>query len=561
MSPQIYHRTLAIVATDADLLSFSFSSEAAVQRSFGTEVLSHDPGACDLSRLNDGAPLLWNHDPGQLLGVIETARIINGKGRATARWGSSPEAQQRRADVEAGVLRNVSVGYTINDMKQRGDQWLVTSWQPLEISLVSIAADASVGIGRSLQTEPTQPDIQMTEDIEQTSELETLARQLRSIEARLPQQQPIASASDSWGAAELPLTAKEQRSYSVIKAMQAAATGDWSKAGFERECSRALEQQTGRSAQGFMFPANLPIQQRTAYITSTAAAAGDLVATDLLADSFIESLRKRLLVMQLGATMLPGLVGNVDIPRRTGSASTYWVAEGSAVTESNGTFDLVSLRPKTVGALSSWTRIMQLQSTPALEELVRSDMVQQVATAIDLAAITGTGANNQPTGILNTTGIGSVAGGTNGAAISLNHLADLKREVAIDDADLPSCAYLTNAKVEAALSKLATTAGAFILQPDGPTGDSPARLFGRRFAVSNQVPSNLTKGSASGTCSAVLYGSFTDLLVGMWGATDVLVNPYGANYAAGNVEVRVMQTVDIAVRHPESFAAMKDALT
>jgi len=211
--------------------------------------------------------------------------------------------------------------------------------------------------------------------------------------------------------------------------------------------------------------------------------------------------------------------------------------------------------------LSSWSRILELQSTPAIEQLLRQDMVAQVAAAIDLAAIAGTAANNQPRGILNTSGIGSVVGGTNGATITFDHLVDLKREVAIDDADVPTAAFLTNSKVEGKLSKAQTTDGAYLIDPSGVASGSPTTVFGRRFAVSNQVPSNLTKGSASGTCSAVIYGNFADLLIGMWGATDVLVNPFGTGYTNGDVEIRIMQTVDIAVRHPESFAAIVDALT
>ena len=570
----ILRRSFAITATAADTVSFSFSSEAPVQRAFGEEVLSHAPGAVDLGRLKDGAPLLWNHDPGQLLGVIEAAQISNGRGRAVARWGSSPEAQQRRADVEGGIIRNVSVGYVIHEMKRQGEQFIATRWEPLEISLVSIAADPSVGIGRSYEDGQNRATnvIAMTDnnksmaeasEITQLSEMVgDLRREMRQLKVHGRLAEPIMTGgNDPYGPGSLPLTRAEQGRYSLIRAIKAAATGDWSDAGFERECSRTLEQQTGRTARGFMFPANL--QVRTAnYTTGTASAAGNLVATDLLADQFIDALRKRLMVAELGATMLPGLVGNIEIPRRTGLTATYWVAEGSNITAAAGTFDKVSLSPKTVGALSSWTRVMQLQSTPAIEELIRADMVAQVAAAIDLAAINGSGSNNQPTGILNTSGIGSVVGGTNGATISFDHLADLKREVAIDNADVPTAAYLTNAKVEAKLSKLqASGSGEYLLGPASFAGDTPATLWGRRFAVSNQVPGTLTKGSASGTASAVIYGNFSDLLIGMYGATDILVNPFGSGYQAGDVEIRVMQTVDIAVRHPESFAAMVDALT
>jgi HK97 family phage major capsid protein len=574
-APTIQRRSFPITATTTDTITFSFSSETPVARSFGVEVLSHAAGAADLSRLNDGAPLLWNHDPGALLGVIEAASISGGKGRAVARWSTSPEAQQRRADVEAGIIRNVSVGYVVHDMKQRGDQWVATRWEPLELSLVSIAADASVGIGRShpgCQTvedrAQTMPDnIQAPADpspevAELNETVSDLKRQVKLMQLQSRKVEPIASwPSDYYTADTLPLSRAEQNRYSLIRAIKAAASGDWSDAGFERECSRTLEQQTGRSARGFMFPANLNLNTRASQYVSTGSTGGNVVETSLLAEQFIDALRKQLRVAELGATMLPGLVGNVAIPRRTSSQATYWVAESGTITAGATAFDQVTMSPKTVGALSSWSRVLELQSTPAIEQLLRQDMVAQVATAIDLAAIAGTGANNQPRGILNTSGIGSVVGGTNGATITFDHLADLKREVAIDDADAPTAAFLTNSKVEAKLSKTQATDGTYLIDPSGVASGSPTTVFGRRFSVSNQVPSNLTKGSASGTASAVLYGNFSDLLIGMWGATDILVNPFGTGYTNGDVEIRIMQTVDVAVRHPESFAAMVDALT
>jgi HK97 family phage major capsid protein len=571
--PAILWRSFAIATASTDTISFSFSSETPVARSWGEEVLSHAHGAVDLTRLQDGAPLLWNHDPGALLGVIERAQIVGGKGRAVARWGSSPEAQQRRADVEAGILRNISVGYQIHQLERRGDQFVAVKWEPVEISLVSIPSDPTVGLGRSFDrcqnevqtsypmTEPNTAAAENAADLAQLTEhVAGLTRQIKLMELQSRKVEHISAfPGDNYGAGTLPLTRAEQGRYSLIRAIRAAATGDWSEAGLERECSRALQQQTGHTAKGFMMPMNL--STRASQYVSSGSTGGSVVETTLLAEQFVDALRRQLRVAELGATMLPGLVGNVAIPRRTSTQSTYWVAESGTITSAATSFDQVSMSPKTVGALSSWSRILQLQSTPAIEDLLRADMVSQVAAAIDLAAIAGSGSSNQPRGILNTSGIGSVAGGTNGATITFDHLADLKREVAIDDADAPTAAFLTNSKVEAKLSKTQATTGQYIIDPAGVASGAPTTVFGRRFAVSNQVPSNLTKGSASGTCSAVIYGNFADLLIGMWGATDVLVNPFGTGYTNGDVEIRIMQTVDIAVRHPESFAAMVDALT
>ena len=193
--------------------------------------------------------------------------------------------------------------------------------------------------------------------------------------------------------------------------------------------------------------------------------------------------------------------------------------------------------------------------------LLRADLTYQVSAAIDKAAIMGTGASNQPLGILNTAGIGSVAMGTNGGTITFDSLAALRGKVAISNADSASACYLTNAAVEAKLlTEKSAGSGEYVLGEVGmaPTDGTPTSIWGRRLFVSNQVPGNLTKGSGS-NLNAVIYGDFSQLIIGMWGAMDVLLNPYGAGYAAGNFEIRCMQTVDVAVRHPQAFAAITDA--
>ena len=215
------------------------------------------------------------------------------------------------------------------------------------------------------------------------------------------------------------------------------------------------------------------------------------------------------------------------------------------------------MTPKTVGALSKFSRLMDLQSTPDIEQLIRADFVALLADAIDTAALNGSGSSNQPTGILNTSGIGSVAGGTNGAAPTLDHLLDLKKEIAVDNADVVTCGFLTNAKVESVLGKLKTVKGQVPLSPYGAElGRS--QIAGRRFEVSNNVPSNLTKGSGT-NLSAVIYGNFSDLLIGLFGTLEILVDPY-TDFAKGTTGIRALRSIDIAVRHPESFAAMQDAI-
>lgn len=582
---ELQHRsaTLTRAAADSDTFELSFSSEAPVERYGGTETLSHERGAVDLSRLAAGAPLLWGHDPDKVIGRVIKAAIVNKRGIAICRWGTSALAKEIRADVDAGVIHNVSVGYSIDKTESAGaGSYRVTRWEPIELSLVSIPADPSVGVNRSFSTSSTRPTMTRTTPATEAqadngAALATIAEAIgrltekveaverRSMQPAAPQQriQPIAGASDyGYGSDRLDMSRQEEQRYSLVKAIRAAATGDWRDAGFERECSHAMEQQTGRQARGFFVPTgNLKLDTRAAYAVGTASLGGNLVETTLQEGSFIEALRNQAVVADMGATMLPGLVGNAPIPRRSGVSSTYWVAEGGAVTNSNGTVDQVSLTPKTLGALSNFTRLAQLQTTPEIEQLIRVDFAAVIALGIDLAALRGTGASNQPLGITGTAGIGSVAGGTNGLTISYDHLAQLKAEVAIDNADIATSGFIINAKTEAKLMQLKDADGNYLLGPAAIASGSPGGFWGRRYMVSNQLPSTLTKGSSSGVCSQVMYGNFADLVIGMWGGLDVLVNPYGSGYAAGDVEIRAMQTCDIGVRHPESFATMLDALT
>tara|TARA_Y100001973_G_C5136702_1_gene300712 strand:- start:36 stop:1136 length:1101 start_codon:yes stop_codon:yes gene_type:complete len=349
----------------------------------------------------------------------------------------------------------------------------------------------------------------------------------------------------------------ECRNFSIIKAAQASISGNWSQAAREREINEELSARAGRSSSGFFVPD--AGWQKRAYVTSSGAAGGDLVQTQILSDSFIDALRKRLAVTELGATLLTGNVGNLSIPKRTGSSTAYWFGGDNAdsITESTGTIGTVSLTPKSVAAYSKFSHLMKLQATPDIENLIRNDFISIVAEAIDAACINGSGSSSQPLGILNTTGIGSVAGGTNGLAPTLDHMIDLKKAVAVDSADSASAGFLTNSKVEAALAKLKDDQNNYLLSPYGSEVGT-SRLCGRKMVISENVPSNLTKGSGS-NLSGILYGNFQDLIIATWGTLEVETD-ISTDFAKGTTGIRVIQSVDCGVRHSESFSAMVDAI-
>jgi HK97 family phage major capsid protein len=602
-------------------VELAFSSEVPYERFWGIEILDHTPSSVDLTRLKSGGPLLMDHDSRDHIGVIESVQIgADRVGRAVVRFGKSARAEEIYQDVKDGIRSNVSVGYMINkavlqqaatsytseddgeiEAESSLETYRVTDWTPFEVSLVSVPADFTVGVGRSADEQnalnpiielpiPNQGHIKMTDQ----TNIDVTAHEARgaaNLQARIGE---IISIGEQYKAtdlaaeyvrsgksvdefktallarqatkplptAEIGLTEKEAKNFSFMRAINAMANPTDRKAQeaakFERECSDAYGSTQGRSAQGFYVP--VEVQKRDLNVTTTTAG-GHTVATNLLAASFIDLLRNRMQVARMGAQFLTGLSGQIAIPRQTGGATAYWVAESGSPTESQAAFDQVTMTPKTVGAFSDISRKLLLQSSIDVEGFVRSDLATVLALAIDSAAINGTGASNQPTGILATAGIGDVAGGTNGLAPTWAHIVELWSDLSVANADFGALGILTNSKVHGKLMSTLKAAGvAGYIAGDFPDAGGITNYGGIRAGISNQVPSNLTKGTSSGVASALIAGNWNDLLIGQWGTLDLMVDPYTGS-TSGTVRVVALQDVDIAVRHAESFSAMKDALT
>jgi HK97 family phage major capsid protein/HK97 family phage prohead protease len=578
-------------------MELSFSSEFAVERYYGSEVLSHQAEAVDLSRLNDGAPVLFNHDPNRVIGVVERAWVDGEKkrGMAKVRFSRNAFAQEVLSDIRDGVLRNVSVGYAVGTLEKSRDMentYVATSWQPHEVSVVSVPADPSIGIGRALgpdhaataappeqQPSPTMEDTQAPnlEEVRaaaqaeernriasiaalcdehnardlaqsliergasvsdaQSDVLNYLAKRAKQpAQPAAPKAQPVATS------AEIGLTDKEARSYSFLRAIRAQAfpndRGAYEAAAFEREVSEATAKAMGSDARGFLVPHDVLQRDLT---VATAASAGDLVFTDARPGSFIELLRNRLALNTLGVTMLTGLNGPVAIPRQTGAPTAYWVAEKGAPSESNPSVDQVNLTPKTLGAYTEFSRKLMLQSSIDVEQMVRNELATVIALEIDRAALYGLGNTNQPLGLKLVTGINTENFGA--AAPTYAELVSMETKVAADNADIGAMAYVTNSTIYGGFKTTEKASGTaqFVLEPGGTVN-------GYNVVRSNQV--------ATGD---VFFGVWSQMLMGMWGALDLQVNPYALD-TSGGVRVTALQDVDIAVRHPEAFCRGNDNL-
>lgn len=591
----------AAVNLEARTVELAFASETPYERYWGIEILDTTNTSMRLGRMTSGANLLCDHNSADVVGVVESVSVGADRiARAVVRFGKSARASEVFQDVVDGIRRNVSVGYMIHkavlvESTDGLDTYRVTDWEPFEVSLVSVPADASVGVGRSAtattapgpqatpaaSATPASPAPTLTQKATPMSTIEVVAErnhatEISKIAATIPggaelamkaiqaghtveqfQQDCLrALASKPLPSSDIGLTKAEAKRYSILKVARYLANPDASSyhdIGFERACSEAAAKVMGRAAQGVYLPSDV---QKRELVVGTATAGGNLVQTDVLVGSFIDALRNAMVIDRLGTRMLTGLVGNVAIPRQTGGATIYWVAENTAPTESQQSIGQVTMSPKTAGGFTDIGRTLMNQTSLDVENFVLNDLAVNLGLGIQQAAINGSGASNQPSGLL-TRITASVVGGTNGLAPTWQNMIDLETNVAISNADVGSMAYLVNAKVRGKLKstqKFASTNG----MPVWDGGANPVN--GYQAAVTNAVPSNLVKGTSGSTCSAIIFGNFQDLMIGMWGGVDLIRDPY-ANSTTGGVRIVALQDVDINVRNVESFATMVDALT
>ena len=342
-------------------------------------------------------------------------------------------------------------------------------------------------------------------------------------------------------AASLGMSKNEANQFSMSRAIAACASNDWKLAPFELDCSRQVASKLNKpvDTRRFFVPfevlqREMPQQARRDLTAAGASGGGYLVATE--SQGFIEILRNRSVAFRMGARRLSGLSGNVTIPKQTGAGTAYWLAtEASTATESNQTFGQVALTPKTASAYTEISRNLLLQSSPGAEGIVSDDLAQITAIAVDLASLAGSGVSGQPIGITNTTGIGSVTGTTFSYAKAL----EFQTDVATSNVTPVRGGYVTT-----------PAAAAILMQKQRFTStDTPLWVGNIWDGTVIGFPAMSTNQLSDG----MIFGDWSELVIGEWGVLEVEVNPY-ANFQAGIIGVRAMYSMDVGVRRAFAFS-------
>jgi HK97 family phage major capsid protein len=344
------------------------------------------------------------------------------------------------------------------------------------------------------------------------------------------------------GWADQPGLEDEKEKFSIFKAFNAISTRDWTGADFEKD----VMNQAKTKAQS----------------AGVDTAGGFLVPLQALG-GFIEILRSNMVTSRLGATVLEGLTGiPVEIPKQTSSSTANWVEENSPLTESQVGLGQLQMNPKALGTLVKMSNRSVRLTQPAIESLVQQDMAEQIARALDLAAIRGLGSLGQPLGVVNQPGVVTVdfdSTAVHGAKTNPSWEGMYELEGVLEDADAlkGNLGYAFAPAIKRQMSKLRSAAFATVdnegpfLQTQPMTAADITAVLGYPFATSTQMPTNLFAGDQG----EAIFGNWSDLLIGMWGGLRLKASEDASTaFERDQLWVRAIMDVDIAIRRVESFA-------
>lgn len=288
--------------------------------------------------------------------------------------------------------------------------------------------------------------------------------------------------------------------------------------------------------------------------TNDTSKAGYTIATELMTN-WIDTLVNSIIFPGMGAQFMPGLVGNIAIPKKTALSGAAWLTETEAITPADSTWGQVTMGPRRIGDATAFSLKLLAQSSLSIESIVRRDLLDSIAQALQNAIIKGPIGDTGPLGILNTSGVNSVVIDTNGGAITWAKVVALETAVANANALVKNLGYVTNSKVRGAAKGIFRDSGSGI-----PIWGDGNILNGYQTGVTNAVPSTNVKGSSGAVCSSMIFGDWSNLMIGQWGGLVLTANPYSLDL---NGQVRIVATAffDTAIRHAEGFSVVNDIIT
>lgn len=583
--------------TDNRTVFLAFSSENPVVRTIGgqeyNEILLHNPENVDLTRLQDKASLLFNHDYDNHIGVIESASIDSDRvGRALVRFSSVGMGAEKYEMVREGTLSKVSVGYSILDYRIEGENLLVTKWEPVEISMVSVPADISCAVGRSLEEEqapeqtetenneeqPTEQEEQRQEETENEpdentestvtatesdSEINTEAETINNSESDGDGEQPEPEEQNDDSAVQEEQAEEDQKRIAEINAISRAfnihseITNQAIESGLSIDAFRQqlknkpiikddnkMEFSLNTLIRSIMDgDKSLPSGKNGAVVANadfaqavragvTTTTAKDVISTDVLYGSFVDILRAESVLKNFPVQMFTGLTSEIAVPKLAGdfTAGFGFISENGVSPEVDANFESVVLKPKTFTGSVPLSRSV-VKSCPQVEQIVSQAIVAGSAERLEALILKGIVDAVVAAGKVETVDAYTYAG-----------IVAAQGQLGDEGVSYGSIAAVMSPQTKATLRSTLrgdNTAGVYLFDEGDlcgvPAYDSKV-LAGQNF---------------------IILGDFSKVAIAQWGDSLELDMDDTTNRNRGSVIARVWADLDFAVLVPEAFRIIK----
>jgi HK97 family phage major capsid protein len=348
---------------------------------------------------------------------------------------------------------------------------------------------------------------------------------------------------------------KAKRSFSIHRAIlaQMGEVELTEEETTEAEQNRKLAVASGITPRGFVFrfPSRKTERAVQTVTGDSGGYGGNTVATEVLDP--IDFLRPEPLLSRVGATYLRNCVGDLSFPKNNGGIVATWEGETDETESTANAYDKLGLKPKRLSVTVPISVQNLYQSNFDIESYTVNQINLAIENKLDETGVNGTG-SGQPFGILNTTGINTVATGTNGSALTWDMVVDAETAVFVENGNASRMNYLINPKTRGKLKKTKHEAGDFnyLMTPQNEINGYPVQ-------TSNHVPSTLTKGTGT-ALSALVFGDFSQIFIAQWGMVDFTVDPYSRK-KEGLVEITVNLYMDMAIKQPKAFTVIKGIIT
>lgn len=564
-------------------VELSFSSDAEIDMGYRQQKLVHSEKAIDLSRLNDRAPLLVGHNPDDQVGVIERAWTDGKVGRALVRFGKGVRASEIFQDVKDNIRSLVSVGYNVvkSRIQDRGNDQpeleVVDSWTPMEISIVAVPADQSIGVGRDIQVEKKDTSKPKEKKMEETETPKTENRSGDSVnieilkdayesklEAALQKQareyDKKINELEARSKISAPVTDSRAQDYvkagfSIARALRGRLkTNTWD--GVEKEISDEIRSKGGN----YEDDNSLIVPFGRNVTTATGGSPYGGYIQDVSVQQPVDALREETFFDRIGATYLTGLTTSVKLPTIATPATVVKNTEGGTLSGNTDTvFGQESLDPHIVQGKVPVSKALLATGVVGADDAINRDLYAQLANKMEYYAIMGSGSSGEPQGLKTLSGATtSVASGTNGTAYTYLNVVKMTQDSSAANARLMQSKFLTS---NAGFGKLRRTeissnTAKFAAELEG----GMPYIAGHDTILSNNVTQADTKGSGT-DLTHIYFGDWRYAVIGMFGGgIELLADPYTS---ADNNLVNLHATAhyDIGWTQPAAFSRLLDFIT